>query len=116
MQVPLLVNDFLRRAADVYPEKLAIVDGERRYTYRDFQARVNQLSRGLHGFSSCSGLEKNAGSVHSSFWAHLRWPRGESVTPSFDGEGLRLQPRVSSKYAPVGVRHLDVREREGRGS
>ena len=47
MQVPLLVNDFLRRAADLYPEKLAIVDGERRYTYRDFQARANQLSRAL---------------------------------------------------------------------
>jgi len=47
MQVPLLVNDFLRRAADLYPEKVAIVDGERRYTYRDFQARANQLSRAL---------------------------------------------------------------------
>ena len=47
MQVPLLVNDFLRRAADLYPEKLAIVDGERRFTYRDFEARVNQLSRAL---------------------------------------------------------------------
>ena len=47
MQVPLLVNDFLRRAADLYPDKLAIVDGERRYTYRDFRARANQLSRAL---------------------------------------------------------------------
>jgi fatty-acyl-CoA synthase len=47
MQVPLLVNDFLRRAADLYPEKLAIVDAERRYSYRAFQTRVNQLSRVL---------------------------------------------------------------------
>jgi fatty-acyl-CoA synthase len=47
MQVPLLVNDFLRRAAQLYPEKLAIVDGERRFTYRDFQARANQLSHAL---------------------------------------------------------------------
>ncbi len=47
MQVPLLVNDFLRRAADLYPGKLAIVDGERRYTYRDFQARANRLSHAL---------------------------------------------------------------------
>jgi len=47
MQVPLLVNDFLRRASDLYPDKLAIVDGERRYSYRDFQARTNQLSRAL---------------------------------------------------------------------
>ncbi len=47
MQVPLLVNDFLRRAADLYPEKLAIVDDQRRFSYREFQARVNQLSRAL---------------------------------------------------------------------
>ena len=30
MQVPLLVNDFLRRAAKLYPDKLAIVDEARR--------------------------------------------------------------------------------------
>ena len=54
MQVPLLVNDFLRRAADLYPDKLAIVDGERRYTYRDFRARANQLSRALTGL----GIQK----------------------------------------------------------
>ncbi len=47
MQVPLLVNDFLRRAAQLYPDKLAIVDGDLRYSYRDFQARVNQLSHAL---------------------------------------------------------------------
>jgi fatty-acyl-CoA synthase len=51
MQVPLLVNDFLRRAARLYPDKLAIVDGERRFNYRDFQSRANQLSNALlaHG-------------------------------------------------------------------
>jgi fatty-acyl-CoA synthase len=47
MQVPLLVNDFLRRAAQLYPDKLAIVDGDNRFTYRDFQARANQLSNAL---------------------------------------------------------------------
>jgi fatty-acyl-CoA synthase len=47
MQVPLLVNDFLRRASQLYPEKLAVVDGSRRFTYRDFQARANQLSHAL---------------------------------------------------------------------
>jgi fatty-acyl-CoA synthase len=43
------VNDFLRRAAALYPDKTAVVDGERRYTYRDFQARVNRLSNALCG-------------------------------------------------------------------
>ena len=47
MQVPLLVTDFLRRAAALYPDKLAVVDGARRYTYADFQHRVNRLSHAL---------------------------------------------------------------------
>ena len=29
MEVPLLVGDFLRRAAKLYPDKTAIVDGDR---------------------------------------------------------------------------------------
>jgi len=47
MQVPLLVTDFLHRAAKLYPSKLAIVDADHRYTYREFQERVNQLSHAL---------------------------------------------------------------------
>jgi len=47
MEVPLLVNDFLRRAAKLYGDKTAIVDGDNRFTYRDFQARVNRLSHAL---------------------------------------------------------------------
>jgi fatty-acyl-CoA synthase len=54
MKTPLLVTDFLRRAAQVYPQKTAIVDGERRYTYRQFQERVNQLAHTLHGL----GIER----------------------------------------------------------
>ncbi len=47
MEVPLLISDFLRRAAKLYPDKTAIVDGEQRYTYRQFQERVNQLGHAL---------------------------------------------------------------------
>ena len=47
MEVPLLTDDFLRRPALLYPDKLAIVDGERRFTYREYQERVNQLSHAL---------------------------------------------------------------------
>ena len=32
MEVPLLVDDFLRRPADLYPDKTAIVDGDLRFT------------------------------------------------------------------------------------
>jgi len=47
MEVPLLVTDFLRRSARLYPHKTAIVDGELRYTYAEFQTRANQLSNAL---------------------------------------------------------------------
>ncbi len=54
MEVPLLVNDFLRRAAKLYPDKTAIVDGARRFTYRQYQERVNQLGHALLSL----GIEK----------------------------------------------------------
>jgi fatty-acyl-CoA synthase len=47
MEVPLLINDFLRRAAKLYPNKTAVVDGDKRYTYADFHERVNQLGHAL---------------------------------------------------------------------
>ncbi|MBT6274411.1 MAG: AMP-binding protein, partial [Chromatiales bacterium] len=47
MQVPLLVDDFLRRPAMVYPEKVAIIDAGRQYTYAQYQDRVNRLSNAL---------------------------------------------------------------------
>jgi fatty-acyl-CoA synthase len=47
METPLLVGDFLRRAAKLYPNKTAVVDGDGRYTYAQFQDRVNQLGHAL---------------------------------------------------------------------
>ena len=53
MRVPLLVDDFLKRAAQLYPDKTAVVDRDRRFSYRDFSNRANQLSNAL----SSLGLE-----------------------------------------------------------
>jgi fatty-acyl-CoA synthase len=49
VRVPLLVTDFLRRAATLYPDKLAVVDGDRRFTYRALQARARRLANALRG-------------------------------------------------------------------
>jgi fatty-acyl-CoA synthase len=38
---------FLRRSAYVFPDKPAVVHGERRYTYRQFEERANRLASGL---------------------------------------------------------------------
>lgn len=41
------VGDSLTRAAARYPDKEAVVDGDRRLTYREFDQSVNRLARGL---------------------------------------------------------------------
>jgi fatty-acyl-CoA synthase len=48
---PLL---FLERSAAVYPDKVAVVHDDRRYTYREFGARVNRLASALRA----AGLRK----------------------------------------------------------
>ncbi len=55
MEVPLLLNDFLRRSAKLYPNKVAIVDGDRRFTYREYQERCNQLAHALLGLGIRKG-------------------------------------------------------------
>lgn len=47
MHVPLLIDDFLLRSADLYPDKLAIVDGQKRFTYSEYQERVFRLAHAL---------------------------------------------------------------------
>jgi fatty-acyl-CoA synthase len=46
---------FIRRSAYVFPEKTAVVHGQRRYSYREFEERVNRLASGLRA----AGLGKH---------------------------------------------------------
>src|SRR5688572_16866231 len=46
---------FLERSACVFPDKVAVIHGARRYTYRQFEERVNRLSSALRG----AGLQKH---------------------------------------------------------
>jgi fatty-acyl-CoA synthase len=46
---------FLMRSAQVYPDKVAVVHGDTRYTYRQFQERVNRLAHALQK----NGISKN---------------------------------------------------------
>jgi fatty-acyl-CoA synthase len=46
--------DFLRRSAYMFPDKTAVVYGDRRYYYRDLEERVNRLASRLR----VAGLEK----------------------------------------------------------
>ena len=50
--VPLSPASFLERAASVFAQRTAIIDGERRFTYREFGDRV----RSVAGFLVASGI------------------------------------------------------------
>ena len=74
MEVPLLVDDFLRRSVKLYPAKTAVVDGEARFTYAQLQARVNRLSHALLGLNVAPGdrvciLSPNSHFFLESFYA-----------------------------------------------
>ena len=45
--VPLSPLSFLRRTADVYPDRVAVIYGERRYTWRELTQRVRRLAGAL---------------------------------------------------------------------
>src|SRR5438270_564608 len=47
--------DFLGRAAFVYPEKTAVIDGEARRTYPQFLERVNRLAAALQAMGIRGG-------------------------------------------------------------
>ena len=44
---PMLPHDFLKRAARHFPDKLAVVDEPKHFTYKELQSRANQWSHGL---------------------------------------------------------------------
>ena len=74
MRVPLLVNDFLRRAAQLYPAKTAIVDGPKRFSYAEYAQRVRGFSRVLTGLGIQQGdrvciLSPNSHFFLESFYA-----------------------------------------------
>ena len=74
MEVPLLVDDFLRRSVKLYPAKTAVVDGDLRFTYAQLQARVNRLSHALLGLNVAPGdrvciLSPNSHFFLESFYA-----------------------------------------------
>jgi fatty-acyl-CoA synthase len=71
---PLLPMNFLHRAARLFPDKLAVVDGDRRYTYRTLAARVNRLSNALRQMGVSRGdkvavLSPNSHRLLEAFFA-----------------------------------------------
>lgn len=55
LDVPLTPVRFLERAAEVMPDKIAIIDGRRTWTYREFAQAVQELARSLRASGVSDG-------------------------------------------------------------
>ena len=66
MFVPLTPIRFLRRAVELYPNRVGIVCGGREFTYREFGERASKLAGALRG----AGLEKGGRVAYLSFNTH----------------------------------------------
>ena len=79
--VPLSPIGFLRRTAAIYPQRTAIVHGERRYTWRETQARCRRLASALatHGIGRGDTVAVMAPNVPEAFEAHFGVPMAGAV-------------------------------------
>lgn len=71
---PLLPVNFLRRAARLFPERTAVIDGELRYSYRTLAERVHRLAnalrqRGIGKGDTVAVLSPNSHRMLEAFFA-----------------------------------------------
>ena len=119
--------DFLRRAAYVYPEKTAVVDGDRRYSYRQLAERSWRLANALRSaglgkgdrvatllFNSAPMLEAHfgvpaAGGILVAINNRLASPRGwvHPRTQRCSIPAARCRARVARGPACAVRRHRD---------
>ncbi|HEX5319208.1 MAG TPA: acyl-CoA synthetase [Stellaceae bacterium] len=79
--VPLSPIAFLGRTASVYPNRLAVVHGSRRYTWRQAQERCHRLAGALaaHGIGRGDTVALMAPNVPEAFEAHFGVPMAGAV-------------------------------------
>ena len=95
---------FLLRSEFVYPDKVAVVHGERRYTYREMGERVRRLAAGLRD----AGLEKGdrvafiAPNIPALLEAHY-------AVPAAGGVLVAINYRLSSDDVAFILEHAGAR-------
>ena len=86
----------LARAAAVYPDKLAIVDGARRFTYREFYGRCRRFADALRrrGIRSGDTVSVLAPNVPALLEAHYGVPMAGAVLNALN---YRLDARAIAR-------------------
>ena len=91
--VPLTPLGFLSRSAAVFPDRAAVVYGERRYTWRETFERCRRLAAALsaHGIGRGDTVAVLAPNVPEAFEAHFGVPMAGAVLNALN---IRLDPET----------------------
>jgi fatty-acyl-CoA synthase len=96
--------DFLRRAAYIYPDKVAVVDGDRRHTYRDLAERSWRLAHALRS----AGLGK-ADRVATLLLNSSAMLEAHFGVPAAGGVLVAINHRLASAEVGYIMRHSGAR-------
>ena len=91
--VPLTPIGFLSRSAAVYPERLAVAHGERRYSWRQTLERCRRLASALaaHGVGRGDTVALMTPNIPEAFEAHFGVPMAGAVLNALN---IRLDPET----------------------
>jgi fatty-acyl-CoA synthase len=108
---PLTPVSFLSWAAHVYPEKTAVIHGERTYTYAEFQARCRRLAGALarRGIGRGDTVAVMAPNVPAMLEAHYGVPMAGAVLNALN---YRLDARTIAFILEHGEAKLLITDRE----
>jgi fatty-acyl-CoA synthase len=109
--VPLSPLSFLRRTAAVYPERLAVVHGAHRTTWRETYARCRRLASALsrHGVGRGDTVAIVAPNVPATFEAHFGVPMLGAVLNALN---TRLDPAAIAFMLQHGEAKVVLADRE----
>lgn len=109
--VPLTPIGFLRRSATFFADRIAVIDRERRFTYREFYARARQLAGALAGAGVGRGdtVAILAANVPALLEAHYAVPMLGAVLNPIN---IRLDPAAIAFCLEHGEAKVLLADRE----
>ncbi|MCP8939791.1 acyl-CoA synthetase [Alsobacter sp. SYSU M60028] len=108
---PLTPLTFLERAADVYPDRVAIVHGALRRTYREFHARARRLASALEALGVGEGdtVAVMLGNTPAMLECHYGVPMTGAVLNTLN---TRLDPAILAFSLDHGEAKVVIADRE----
>ncbi len=103
--------NFLARSAAIYPDKIAVIDGERRFTYREFAVRCRRFADALRrrGIAPGDTVAVMAPNVPALLEAHYAVPMAGAVLNALN---YRLDARSIAFILGHGGAKLLIADRE----